>query len=71
MQPVKIIYFIEGLDIGGAEIQLYCIITRLDQKRYRPIVVSLIKPGSVGEVLRDAGIPIYFIYLLVIFTILT
>jgi len=71
MQSVKIVYFIKGLQIVGAGIQLYFIITRLVQKRYRPIVVSLIKPGPVGEVLRDAGIPVYFIYLLVIFTILT
>lgn len=68
---MKIIYFIKGLQIGVVEIKLHCIITRLDQKRYRPIVVSLIKPGPVGEVLRDAAIPVYFIYLLVIFMILT
>lgn len=55
----RILYFITGLNTGGAEVQLYRLVTRLDPSCYDVIVVSLIKPGSVGEMLREAGIPVY------------
>lgn len=39
-QPVKVLYTITSLGGGGAERQLYLLLSRLDRTRFRPIVVT-------------------------------
>lgn len=54
-----VLYLITGLNIGGAEMQLYRIVTRLNKDLYRPMVVSLLEPGPVADMLDAAGISVY------------
>lgn len=58
MKPIRILFLITGLNIGGAEMQLYRLLTRLDSKRYNPVVVSLVKPGPVGEKIKAMGVSV-------------
>jgi len=55
----KVCYVITGLDIGGAELQLYQIIRRINPFLFSPVVISLLEFGPVKEKFIEAGIPIY------------
>ncbi|GAI34761.1 unnamed protein product, partial [marine sediment metagenome] len=55
----KTCHLITGLGIGGAEIQLYHLVTRINHELFSPVVVSMLEPGPVGEMLSDAGITVY------------
>jgi len=55
----KTCHLITGLDIGGAEIQLYHLVTRINHESFSPFVVSMLEPGPVGTMLSDVGIPVY------------
>jgi len=57
----RIFYLITELDIGGAEKALYELATRLDRKRYEPIVACLTGRGPIGEWLSKAGIDVIHI----------
>jgi len=53
---MKILHVITDLDVGGAETMLLRLATGMDPARFPCRVVSLIKPGPVGDRLREAGI---------------
>ena len=55
----KIMFFITGLGAGGAENQLYRIISNLDKEKFEPIVISLIDKGVVGEKFIKDKIKLY------------
>lgn len=55
---MKILHVITGLDVGGAETALYRLATRMDPAAFQSRVVSLIRPGAMGDRLTDAGIPV-------------
>lgn len=57
---MKIIYVITGLTTGGAEIMLYNILSKLN-RRFSPIVVSLMDRGTVGDRIAALGIPVHSI----------
>jgi len=54
----KILHVITGLDVGGAETMLYRLVTGMDANRFESRVISLIKPGPMGEKLTKAGITV-------------
>lgn len=54
----RILYLITELDAGGAEKALYELVTRLDTRRFDPLVGCLTGRGVVGEWLADAGIEV-------------
>ncbi|MBV7331988.1 glycosyltransferase [Chloroflexi bacterium TSY] len=56
--PITILYEIAQLGIGGAERQLYELVRRIDQERYRPLVFTLSEGGLYAELLADAHIPL-------------
>ncbi|WNS81210.1 glycosyltransferase [Domibacillus sp. DTU_2020_1001157_1_SI_ALB_TIR_016] len=58
---VPILFLITGLNTGGAEMQVYQVIKTLRAQKpiYRPIVVSLLPPGQVGQKLEQENIPVY------------
>ena len=56
---ITILHLITGLDVGGAEHQLYSLITQSDSQNFRHIVISLTGIGPVGERLRAGGIEVY------------
>ncbi|WP_338752828.1 glycosyltransferase [Bacillus sp. FJAT-52991] len=56
---VNILFLITGLHVGGAEMQVYQMIKGLKHMNYRPIVVSLLPVGPIGEKLEEEGITVY------------
>jgi len=55
----KIAYLITGLTIGGAEMQLLQVVTKLDRQRFQPFVISMMDKGEIGEKILQAGIAVY------------
>ena len=55
--PVRIALVITDLDIGGASAPLVNLATRLDRRRWSPLVVSLGEEGPLAEVVRQACLP--------------
>ncbi len=58
---MKIIYIITGLSTGGAEVMLYKLLSRIDQERFSPVVISLMDRGTWGDRIAALGIPVYTI----------
>lgn len=54
----KLIFFITGLDIGGAETQLYRICKHIDKSNIDIKVVSLTGDGAIGEKIREENIEV-------------
>ncbi len=59
MVPLKVLFLITELDIGGAEKALYEIARRIDRKRFSVQVACLSGDGAVAEWLRKEGIPVH------------
>lgn len=53
---VKVAHFINGLQVGGAEMMLYNTVTHMNAHPFSPIVISLSEKGPVGEMVEQAGI---------------
>jgi glycosyltransferase involved in cell wall biosynthesis len=58
---MKIIYVITGLPTGGAEMMLYKLLSKINQERFEPIVVSLMDRGTLGDRIEALGIPVHTI----------
>ncbi len=61
MQPgVTVLHMITGLNVGGAEAMLAKLVSHpaITGRNQRHEVLSLMRPGVVGERLRDAGLPV-------------
>lgn len=56
MQSLKIVHLITDLNVGGAEISLYRLLTGMDRAQYENQVISLTPIGSIGEKLLTSGI---------------
>lgn len=56
----NILFLITGLNVGGAEMQIYQLIKRLNKSdNYNLIVVSMLEPGPIGDKLKEAEIKVY------------
>jgi starch synthase (maltosyl-transferring) len=55
--PTPIALVITDLDVGGAERALMNLATRLDRRRWSPVVIGLSGEGALAEPIRGAGIP--------------
>ncbi|MBD1920399.1 glycosyltransferase [Microcoleus sp. FACHB-831] len=60
-QKISIVFIITGLSLGGAEMMLYKVLSRLDRKQFDPVVVSLKCKGTLGDRISDLSIPVYTI----------
>lgn len=58
---IVIVHLITGLSTGGAETMLYKILSKTNRSRFKPIVISLIDKGTLGERIEALGIPVYTI----------
>lgn len=47
-----------GLNIGGAEVMLYRLLSHMNRDKFAPEVVSLMDKGPVGEKIESLGIPV-------------
>jgi glycosyltransferase involved in cell wall biosynthesis len=56
--PVRVLFVIGTLDIGGTERQLVALATRLDRGRFAARVCCLEHEGPLAKDLREAGIPV-------------
>lgn len=55
---IKVAHFINGLQVGGAEMMLYKTVTRMNAQSFSSIVISLSEKGPVGERIEQAGIKV-------------
>jgi len=55
----KILFVIGTLDVGGTERQLVELLTRLDRRRFEPVVCCLAAGGALEEPLRRAGVSVH------------
>jgi len=55
---LKILYLITDLNIGGTEKILYELVTRIDQKKFSPIVCGLKSWGYYAEKIKEKGIKV-------------
>lgn len=58
-KPVKVMYIISDLSIGGAEMTLYKLLAQTDRRRFSPVVVSLIDQGALCERIELLGIAVH------------
>lgn len=56
--PTRVLFLIDELDIGGTEQQLFELVTRLDRRKYLPIVACF-RPGRIAEEIEAAGVRVY------------
>jgi len=56
--PVKTLHVITDLGMGGAEITLYRLLSRLDPLLFQSEVISLTDDGPIGGLIRSLGIPV-------------
>ena len=56
--PIRVLFVIGTLDIGGTERQLAALATRLDRVRFSARVCCLEHEGPLAKDLREAGIPV-------------
>jgi len=56
---IKIAHIITDLDVGGAEMMLYKLVSRLDQQLFMNMVISLKPTGPLGAKIRSLGIPVF------------
>lgn len=55
---VKIVHVINCLDVGGAEMMLYRLLSGFDQTIFDSKVISLTTVGTIGEKIDELGVPI-------------
>ncbi|MEM9543633.1 MAG: glycosyltransferase [Cyanobacteria bacterium P01_E01_bin.42] len=56
---VKVVHIITDLDMGGAEMTLYRLLSRCDRARFSPTVISLMDRGALGDRIAALDIPLY------------
>ncbi len=57
--PVTIVHLITTLDVGGAEMMLLKLLSRMNRAFFCNYVVSLSSNGPVGKEISDSGIPVF------------
>jgi glycosyltransferase involved in cell wall biosynthesis len=60
-QKIKVLYVIGTLEVGGSEMQLVQLVTRLDPRRFEVALCALSSGGPYLEMLTGAGIPVKII----------
>ncbi len=58
MKPVKVVYVITGVNVGGAEKLVLDLVRSLDRTRFEPVVVAMVG-GAFSPEFRDTGIRIH------------
>jgi glycosyltransferase involved in cell wall biosynthesis len=56
---IKVLHLISTLDVGGAEQNLFRLISTMDKAAFQNHVVCMTKPGSIGQKLEKTGTPVY------------
>lgn len=53
---MRVVHLITGLEVGGAEMMLWKLLSTLDRQAFEPLVVSMVTPGPMGARIADLGI---------------
>ena len=56
--PIRVLYVMTTLDVGGAEGQFALLAERLDRRRFDVMVITLGDESALARRLRDVGIPV-------------
>jgi len=56
---IKIMHLITDLAIGGAEVMLYKVLSRLDRSQFQNSVVSMTDRGSLGDKIEALQVPVF------------
>ena len=56
--PMRVLFLIDELDIGGTEQQLLELVKRLDRQKYLPMVCCF-RPGRIAEEIEAAGVQVF------------
>jgi glycosyltransferase involved in cell wall biosynthesis len=57
-EPYRILHIITGLQVGGAEMALYRLVSTLDPKLFQHVIISLTDDQPVGGLIRKSGFPV-------------
>ncbi len=57
-EPLKVVHLITELNTGGAERMLHRVVTSIDRRKFRSIVVTMTDQGPMGEKIAAAGFPV-------------
>lgn len=55
---MRIVHIIPGLQLGGSENMLYKLLSASDRAAFRYEVVSLTRDSTIGDKIRDLGVPV-------------
>jgi glycosyltransferase involved in cell wall biosynthesis len=56
---IRVLYIINDLYMAGAEIALFKLLSRIDQDRFAPVVLSLRDRGDLGSAVESLKIPVH------------
>ena len=56
---IRITHLITDLEIGGAEMMLYKLLSHMDRSRFRNLVVSMTEKGPLSSKIKELGIPVF------------
>ena len=59
MAPLRIVYLIRSLELGGAERQIVALAKGHDRARYEPHLVTVYPGGVLEAELREAGVALH------------
>lgn len=55
---IRVVHLITELNVGGAEIMLQRLVSRMDRQRFSNTVVSMTSAGPIGALIRAEGTPV-------------
>ncbi len=61
MNRIRVVHLIDNLGLGGAEMMLYKLLSRIDMNRFDSRVISMMPLGPVGEQVATQGLPVYIL----------
>ncbi|HMH50511.1 MAG TPA: glycosyltransferase [Candidatus Acidoferrum sp.] len=57
-RPIRLLHVITTLSTGGAEVNLYKLLSTIDHRRFACDVISLTNIGPIGDRIRALGVPV-------------
>jgi hypothetical protein len=56
---IKVVHLISGLEVGGAEMMLCKLVSRMDRSQFNNVVISMKGMGPLAHKIRAQGISVY------------
>ena len=53
---MRVLHIITGLNVGGAEMMLYKLVSHMQPQQFENDIISLVEPGPLGARLQEHGI---------------